>query len=72
LLRQLRRLAGTLPFNRALLALEMTVLAVVAAAVDAGRGCLGATRVLSVVLLAIAGVVVAGHLLATLASDRVR
>jgi phosphatidylglycerophosphate synthase len=72
LLRQLRRAAGTLPFNRALLALEMTVLASVAAAVDAGRGCLGATRVLAVVLLAIAGVVVVGHLLATLASDRVR
>jgi phosphatidylglycerophosphate synthase len=72
LLRQLRRLAATLPFNRALLALEMTVLAVVAASADAGRGGLGATRVLTVVLAAIAGLVVVGHLLATLASDRVR
>ncbi|HVS67276.1 MAG TPA: CDP-alcohol phosphatidyltransferase family protein [Mycobacteriales bacterium] len=72
LIRQLRRFAATLPFNRALLALEMTVLAVVAASVDAGRGCLGDTRVLSVVLLAIAVIVVLGHLLATLASDRLR
>ncbi|HVV75567.1 MAG TPA: CDP-alcohol phosphatidyltransferase family protein [Mycobacteriales bacterium] len=72
LLRRLRRLAATLPFNRALLALEMTVLAAVAAAVDAGRGCLGDTRVLTVVLIVIAGLVVIGHLLSTLASDRVR
>jgi phosphatidylglycerophosphate synthase len=71
-LRQLRRFAGTMPFNRALLALEMTVLAVAAASVDVGRGGLGATRVLSIGLLAIAGLVVAGHLLATLASDRLR
>jgi phosphatidylglycerophosphate synthase len=72
LLRQLRRFAGTLPFNRALLALEMTVLGVVAASVDAGCGCLDAARVLSLALLAIAGLVVVGHLLATLASDRLR
>ncbi|MGN6473866.1 MAG: CDP-alcohol phosphatidyltransferase family protein [Mycobacteriales bacterium] len=72
LLRSLRRAAGTLPFNRALLALEMTVLAVIAAAVDSGRSCLAATQTLSVVLLAIAAIVVAGHLLATLASDRLR
>lgn len=71
-LRLLRRFAATLPFNRALLALEMTGLAVIAAAVDAGRGCLGDTRWLTVVLLAIAVVVVIGHLLSTLASDRLR
>jgi phosphatidylglycerophosphate synthase len=72
LLRRLRRVAVALPFNRALLALEMTVLAVVAAGVDAGRGGLDTTQVLAVALLAIAGVVVVGHLLATLASDRLR
>jgi phosphatidylglycerophosphate synthase len=72
LLRRLRRMAAALPFNRALLALEMTVLAAVAAAVDAGRGGLDASRILAVVLLVIAGVVVVGHLLATLASDRLR
>ncbi|HWC34991.1 MAG TPA: CDP-alcohol phosphatidyltransferase family protein [Mycobacteriales bacterium] len=72
LLRRLRAMVGALPFNRALLALEMTVLAVVAASVDAARGCLGATRVLSGALVVIAGIVVLGHLLATLASDRLR
>jgi phosphatidylglycerophosphate synthase len=71
-LRRLRRFAATVPFNRALLALEMTVLAAIAAGVDAGRGGLAATQVLAVVLLAIAGLVVVGHLLATLASDRLR
>jgi hypothetical protein len=70
--RRLRQIAATVPFNRALLALEMTVLAVVASAVDAGRGGLQASRVLDLVLLAIALIVVAGHLLATLASDRLR
>jgi phosphatidylglycerophosphate synthase len=72
LLRRLRQLAVALPFNRALLALEMTVLAVVVAGVDAARGGLSATRVLDVALLAIAGLVVAGHLAATMASDRLR
>lgn len=71
-LRRIRGLAAALPFNRALLALEMTVLAVVAGAVDAGRGGLQATQGLAVALLAIAGIVVVGHLLATLASARLR
>lgn len=72
LLRRLRRVAATLPFNRALLALEMTVLAVVAGSVDAARGGLGAFRVLDVALLAIGCLVVVGHLAATIASDRLR
>jgi phosphatidylglycerophosphate synthase len=72
LVRRLRRLVATLRFNRALLALELTVLAVVATSVDAGRGGLQAMRVLDVVLLVIALIVVAGHLLATLLSDRLR
>jgi hypothetical protein len=72
LVRSLRRFAATLPFNRALLALELTVLAVIAAGVDAGRGGLQAMRVLDVALLVIALIVVAGHLLSTLVSDRLR
>jgi hypothetical protein len=72
LIRRLRRIAVTLPFNRALLALEMTVLAVIASAIDDGRGGLQATRILDVGLLGVAAVVVAGHLLSTLASDRLR
>jgi phosphatidylglycerophosphate synthase len=72
LVRRLRRIAGTLPINRALLAMELTGLAVVAGAIDATRGGLGATQVLSVVLLVIAGIVVVGHLLSIVTSDRMR
>jgi phosphatidylglycerophosphate synthase len=72
LVRRLRRLAGTLPINRALLAMELTGLAVVAGVIDAARGGLEAYQVLSVVLLVIAGIVVVGHLLAIVTSDRLR
>jgi phosphatidylglycerophosphate synthase len=72
LVRRLRRFAATLPFNRALLAIELTVLATVASVIDTSRGDLTATRVLDVGLLVIAGIVVAGHLLATITSDRLR
>jgi phosphatidylglycerophosphate synthase len=72
LLRRLRSIAGTLPFNRALLAMEMTGLALVAAVIDGIHGGLTATRVLDVALLVTAGIVVVGHLLATVTSDRLR
>lgn len=72
LVRRLRRFAATLPFNRALLAIELTVLASVAGVVDASRGDLSGTRVLDVALLVIAGIVVVGHLLGTITSDRLR
>jgi phosphatidylglycerophosphate synthase len=72
LLRTLRSFAGALPFNRALLAIEMTGLAVIVAIVDAARGSLDAARVFDVVLLVIAVIVVVGHLLSTVASDRLR
>ncbi|HTW21852.1 MAG TPA: CDP-alcohol phosphatidyltransferase family protein [Mycobacteriales bacterium] len=72
LIRRLRRFAAAMPFNRALLALELTMLAVVAAVVDAARGGLSAFRVLDVGLLVVAGIVVVGHLLATVTSDRLR
>jgi phosphatidylglycerophosphate synthase len=72
LLRRLRSMAGSLPINRALLALELSVLALVSAIVDAVHGGLSATRVLDVALLVIAGIVVVGHLLATVTSDRLR
>jgi phosphatidylglycerophosphate synthase len=72
LLRRLRSTAGALPFNRALLAIEMSALAVIASVIDAVHGGLSATRVLDVALLVIAGIVVVGHLLATVTSDRLR
>lgn len=72
LIRTLRSAVGLAPFNRALLALEMSALALVAGIVDAARGGLSATRVLDVALLVIAAIVVVGHLLATVTSDRMR
>ena len=72
LVRQLRALAGRLPFNRALLASEMTGVAFIAAVIDSARDGLSATRVLDVALLVIAIIVVAGHLLSTITSDRMR
>jgi phosphatidylglycerophosphate synthase len=72
LLRQLRSIAARMPFNRALLAIEMTGLAVIAAVIDSARDGLSASRVLDVALLVIALIVVAGHLLSTITSDRMR
>jgi phosphatidylglycerophosphate synthase len=72
LVRRLRSAAAAVPFNRALLAMEMTGLALVAAIIDAVQGDLVATQALSVALLVIAAIVVVGHLLATLTSNRLR
>ena len=72
LVRRLRGAARSMPINRALLAMEMTFLAIVASIVDVARDDLGATRVLDVALLAVAGLVVVGHLLAVVSSSRLR
>ena len=71
-LRRLRRLAGRLPFFRAFVAMEATVLALVAAVVDAAAGDLSGTRALVAVLVPIGVVTAAGHLLAILSSSRLR
>lgn len=70
--RRLRSFASALPFNRLLLATELTLVATALAVVDAARGGLTAFRVLDGALLVIAGVVVVGHLLATVTSNRLR
>lgn len=72
LVRRLRSFATKLPFNRALLAMEMTGLAVIVGVIDAIHGGESATRVLDVALLVIAIIVVAGHLASTISSDRLR
>lgn len=72
LLRRVRSFARTMPFNRALIAIELTGLALIAAVVDSIRDSYDAMRVLDVALLAIAGIVVVGHLLATVTSDRLK
>lgn len=72
LVRRLRRVARTVPFNRALLAMELTFLALIASVIDAGRGGLTATRILDGGLLVVAAVVVLGHLASIITSDRMR
>jgi phosphatidylglycerophosphate synthase len=72
LLRRARRAAARLPFYRAFVAVEATLLALVAAIVDAAAGDLTATRVLVVALIPVAAITAAGHLLAILTSGRLR
>jgi phosphatidylglycerophosphate synthase len=71
-LRRLRRALGFFPFFRAFVAVEATLLALVAALIDLATGGLGATRVLVVALVPVAAVTAAGHLFAILASERLR
>jgi phosphatidylglycerophosphate synthase len=72
LLRRLRRAAGRAPFFRAFVAIEFTVLALAAAVADAIHGGLTFTRALVWILLPVAAITAAGHLLAILTSDRLR
>ena len=72
ILARLRRMAGRLPFYRAFVAIEATLLALVAAVVDAAAGDLSGTRALLTALVPIAVVTVVGHLLAILTSSRLR
>jgi phosphatidylglycerophosphate synthase len=67
-----RRLLGHLPFYRAFVAVESTLLIFVAAVVDQVRGDLGATRVLLVALVAVGVITAIGHLAAILTSQRLR
>jgi phosphatidylglycerophosphate synthase len=71
-LRRARRVLGRLPFYRALIAPEATLLAFVAAVVDAAGDDLTGTRVLVAALLPLAAITVVGHLLAILMSSRLR
>lgn len=70
---RLRALARFVPFHRVFHSVEMTLLALVAAVIDAVTGGgLDATRMLVAVLVPVAMVTVAGHLLAILTSSRLR
>jgi phosphatidylglycerophosphate synthase len=71
-LRRVRRALGFLPFFRAFVAIEATLLAFAAAVVDSLAGDQVGTRVLLLVLLPIAFLTAAGHLVAILASSRLR
>jgi phosphatidylglycerophosphate synthase len=65
-----RRAFAYLPVFRAFIAIEFTLLALLAAVVDVVRGDLGGTRVLLVVLVPLAILTALGHLLAVLSSSR--
>jgi phosphatidylglycerophosphate synthase len=67
-----RGVLGHLPFYRAFVAVESTLLVFAAAVVDEARGGLGATRVLLVALVAVGLVTAVGHLAAILTSQRLR
>jgi phosphatidylglycerophosphate synthase len=69
-LRTLRRAIGFVPFYRAFNAVEATLLAFVAAVVDALADDLVGTRGLLLVLVAFAALTAVGHLVAILTSDR--
>jgi phosphatidylglycerophosphate synthase len=71
-LRALRRMLGAFPFFRAFVAIEATLLALLAALLDVALGDLEATRVLVVALVPIAAITAAGRLLAILTSERLR
>ena len=71
-IRRLRRWVGFFPFFRAFVAVEATLLALVAALLDLALGDLEATRILVIALVPVAAITAAGHLLAILASERLR
>jgi phosphatidylglycerophosphate synthase len=71
-LRRLRRLLGVFPFFRAFVAVEATLLALVAALLDLALGELEATRVLVVALVPLAAVTALGRLVTILGSERLR
>jgi len=71
-LRAARRMVRLFPFHRALLAIELSLLTVVAGLVDALTSGLLGSRILLVALVPIAVVVVTGHLLSILRSDKLR
>ena len=72
LLRRLRSLARFFPFYRAYHSVELTLLAGIAAVIDAFLGDLLATRVLVLALAALGVITVLGHLAAILASNKLR
>lgn len=67
-----RRLASVLRVHRAIQAVELSALILLAAIVDAGTGTLTATRVLAVAALVIGVLIATAHLVAIVASSRLR
>jgi hypothetical protein len=72
LVRSLRRIARVLPFHRVFHSVELSLLVLFAAVLDAAAGSTGATQVLLVGLVLAVAVTVVGHLVAVLSSARLR
>ena len=72
LLRSLRGALTRFPFFRAFVAVEASLLAFAAAIADAAAGDERGSRVLLIALLPVGAITLAGHLVAILASDRLR
>jgi hypothetical protein len=68
----LRRLAGRVPFFRAFVAMEATLLALAAAIWDLAADDLSGSRFLVWALVPIAALTALGHLVAIIASERLR
>jgi phosphatidylglycerophosphate synthase len=68
----LRRAARIVPFHRAIGAQELTLLAIPVAVIDVVAGSLAATQWFARVLVVLAAVVAAGHLVGVLSSSRLR
>jgi phosphatidylglycerophosphate synthase len=67
-----RKLAGALRVHRAIQAVELSALILLTAIIDAGTGTLTATRVLAVAALVVGVLIAAAHLVAIVASSRLR
>jgi len=72
LIRSLRRVAKVLPFHRVFHSVELSLLILAAAVIDAVFGTTGATQALLVGLVLAVGLTVIGHLAAVLNSARLR
>ena len=72
LLRSARRAVGRLPFYRAFVAMEFTLLVLAAAIVDTATDSLDGSQFLVIALIPVAALTLIGHLVAILASDRLR
>lgn len=71
-LARLRSLSRFVPFNKIFHSVEMTLIILVAAIVDAVLGGLGATRLLLVVMVLAAAITIPGHIAAILTSSRLK
>ena len=71
-LARLRRMAGLLPFFRAFVAMETTLLALAAAVADEAAGELVGARALVIAMVPLAAITFSGRLVAILASSRLR